>query len=259
MMRVTRNERRLLAKAARDTRDPRYFQNVLRALIMAAPWSLSRFVSLQHCIEASYDGAAALRTYKGVTAKAVPCALVGLNMKDQASLSIGLSRREVYDRLDPAGEIPPFEAWEATKATGLPEGPHPSHMVIEAQYLGERARVDLTLGQLGELGVPAPLSALALGPHAAPLGDSPVSLITVGDWDIGYIASPHAEAILASARSYSAPNAAADLVALMDLALSCSLIPDRFHGQLQRQVPDVFAAGVAWAAQLIDKAPALAG
>ena len=219
-----------------------FFRRVIGALTLAAPFALaSRFDSLAHCVEASMCGAAALRR-KHIKATARPCALVGRMAPEGVQFSVGLDARDVYGMLSTAeGPPPAFEEWRDQVARGsLPaEGSFVAHMVIDASFQGDRALVDLTLGQIREShGVPVPHSMVCnySGEWPSIGGDR---------WEARYVDSPHEARIQAMTRAYTANGLVDDLDALTDIALQCRGDVDLFFDVLARSQPEQFSAAMS--------------
>lgn len=215
-----------------------YFQRVIDALALASPICLaSRFEnSMAHCCEASICGAAALQQWQ-IKARALPCAIVGQHPSLDVVLAVGLNAREIYARqgLHVAdADVGAFELWLAEHGTNLPgEDRFVAHMVIEAQFQGDRALIDLTFGQIrGSYGLPVSMHTIWYGP-GWPARE-------VDGWQLEYIDSPRAKQIAAEVGAYLDRGYVSDIKNLMDLALQCRGDMDTFHGALARAQPEEF-------------------
>jgi hypothetical protein len=221
-----------------------YFRRIIDALALVSPFCIAaRYEDgFKHCVEASVCGAAALGKRK-IRARAIPCAVLAFGKDETSGLSIGFSRRQLYDRMDPRdGPLPPFETWQSEAAHGVPDEESPIHEVIEARFSGETALIDMTIAQLQQTCVSnaerIPLSLAAVG-DGWPSFEGSV-------WTISYMASPHDAQVLArwntKVNQYSNPTFVADIHDMMDLALSLDLDRDRFLGEMLRRQPGPFAA-----------------
>lgn len=224
-----------------------YFQRMIDALVLVAPLCIAaRYEDgFKHCVEASVCGAAALRRRR-IDARPVPCAVVTLGEGEALAFTIGLSPRQLYERVDSASaERPPFETWRTDVARAVPDEEDPIHEVIEARFAGKKALIDLTIGQLRQTGHPDAMKI-------------PLSLVGTGDgwpsfrapgWTISYEASPHAPAVIARANAkvnkYSNPAFVAEIHDMMELALRFDLDRDRLQAELMRQQPETFATCIA--------------
>ncbi|MGD0680317.1 MAG: hypothetical protein ABSC94_33495, partial [Polyangiaceae bacterium] len=134
----------------------RQFDRMIKALRGVAPFCIAaRFEDgFKHCVEASVAGAEALKRRAGIKARAIPCAVTLQHAESDVTLTIGFTARQIYDRLSEAEGRPSFEEWRATEARDLPDNEAPFHEIIEARFGGERALIDLTLGQLRQTGAP---------------------------------------------------------------------------------------------------------
>lgn len=229
-----------------------HFKRTIDALVLVAPLCIAaRYEDgFKHCVEASVCGAAALRRRK-VDARPIPCAVLAMGDGEASGLTIGLTPRQLYERVDfGAAERPPFEAWRADVARAVPDEEDPIHEIIEARFAGQRALIDLTIGQLRQTGHPDAMKI-------------PLSLVSTGDgWPsfhapgltISYEASPHPPAVIASSnakvKKYSNPAFVDDIHDMMELALRLDLDRDRLHAELMRQQPDAFAACISRIAAL---------
>lgn len=214
----------------------RHFERTLQALKLAAPFALaSRYENgLAHCVEASICGAAVLSKMK-IKARAVPCAIMGANTELGVNLSVGLTAQEFHARLDwGAEERQTLDEWLSEHGSSYPAAQDfVAHMVIEASFHGERALVDLTLGQLRQdHGVPVPPC------EVFPFGDWPV--FEAGDWMLQYAQSPRPREILREVQKYENKGLADDFSALMDGAIQCSLDIDLFMEVLAATQPEQF-------------------
>lgn len=214
---------------------------VVEALKLASPYCLAaRYDNLKHCVEASVSAAAALRR-RNIKARAVPCAVWMRSPDGDRCLSIGLTPRFLYDRLTQEPK-PPFDEWKAATAAAVPDEEFPLHMVIEAKLGGERAIIDLTIGQLcqvgAELAAPVPLQLAAIRRD----GEWWPEFDHAG-WVIKYLPSPHPPAaldpVLRDARKYESMNSGfvADLHDSIELALQCGGDVGRYRWELHSQRP----------------------
>ncbi len=218
-----------------------HFERTLQALKLAAPFALaSRFENgLAHCVEASICGAAVLSKMR-IKSRALPCAIMGANTKLGVNLSVGLTAREVYDNLDwGTTERQTFDEWLVENGARHPKAQDfVAHMMIEARFHGERALVDLTLGQLRQAHrVPVPCCEFFA------FNDWPC--FEVGDWMVRYTPSPRPREIMQVARKYQGRGLADDFSALMDLAVQCSLDTDLFMRALAAAQPEQFKTAAA--------------
>lgn len=224
-----------------------HLQRMIDALVLVAPLCIaSRYEDgFKHCVEASVCGASALRRRR-IDARPIPCAVVALGEGEASALTIGLTPRQLHERIDwGAAQRQPFETWRADAARGVPDDDAPIHEIIEARFAGRRALIDLTIGQLRQTGHPDAMKI-------------PLCLVGTGDgwpsfhvpaWTISYEASPHDPTVVASSNAkvnkYSNPAFVADIHDMMELALRCNLDRDGLQAELMRQQPEVFAACVA--------------
>lgn len=217
-----------------QTKQQQHFRRMICALTMAAPFGLAaRFEhDLAHCVEASVCGAEALAARK-IKARAVPCALVGTHRSAGIVATVGLNAKDLYQRLSPEeGPLPTFEAWAAGQ--NLPADDSPMHMIIEARYHGERAIIDLTIGQLRQA------HGIEVGFSTHYIGEG-WQEFDVPDWTLRYFDSPHAEEIQRRTGGYRNPGLVDDLGNLMDAALGCGLDQDRFFQALEVSQPEAYA------------------
>lgn len=229
-----------------------HFRRVVDALVLVAPFCiLSRYEDgLRHCVEASVSGAAEL-VRRRITARPIPCAAIATIDSSPASFTIGLTPRQLYDRAAfPEGARPDFEAWKSMHAAGVPDVEAPMHEVIDARFAGQRALIDLTIGQLRQTKMEGadgiPLCAVAIGdgwPTARADG-----------WSVTYEAPPHAPAVVAASNAqvkrYKNTAFEADLHDLVELALHLNVDRTRVHAEMRNQNPDGFAEVMARMAQL---------
>ncbi len=219
-----------------DSQSP-FFRRTIRALTLASPYVLAVRADddLAHCLDASVCGAAALKRYN-IQARAIPCAILGKAPERSLTFCVGLDVRGLYERLSADGELlPPFELWKAEHGAGLPpEGSFATHVVIEARFKGERAIIDLTLGQLRR-------------PHRLPI---PMSSVTFGDgwpalkgtgWTARYVDAPRSGDVLALLNTPPNKDYVADLHNLMDAALQSGLDVGRFQRAVAEGDPELFA------------------
>ncbi len=215
-----------------------HFRQTIEALALAAPVCLaSQFENgLAHCVEASICGAIALTSRK-LEARAIPCAMIGVNESQGIDMAVGLTAKEVYERMSPDdGPLPSFEEWCADKR--FPGGDCPIHMVIEARYHNERAIIDLTAGQLRQShGIELPLSLHFFGEGWKEFERK--------GWRLMYIDSPHAEEILKKTSGVKNLGLVGDLEDLMAVAIQVGLDRDRFWQALRRAHPQQFDIALA--------------
>lgn len=208
-----------------------HLRRMVGALLLANPISLcAQFESLSQCIEVSNCGATVLRR-RNIKARALPCAVVV--RAGGRCVSAGTSQRVVYDRLLKCPDgllLPSFEEW-AAKNTQAPKDPFPIHMVVEAKIAGDRAIIDLTLGQLRRSsGADLPL-------HVVSYGEGWPAYSLADGTQVTYLACPYPEKIPAGCRRYKNKTAEEGLGRLMNLALECDLDHDRFLAELARLSP----------------------
>lgn len=208
-----------------------HLHRMIEALKFANPFCLvPRFDDgLAHCIEVSVCGAEVLRRQR-IVARTLPCAVVVTGELGQG-WSLGLNPRQLYALTRPNL---PFEEWSRVRFASKPVDDHPIHMVIEAKHAGQRAIIDLTIGQLRSLGrAPVPLHLHAMvgvdGGWVELTGDGVV---------ITYMDSPNTEHLPAEARDYHDPNYVDDLHRMMELALRCQLDRVRYLDELRRLNPE---------------------
>jgi hypothetical protein len=219
--------------------------DVLQALRLAAPFAiLARFEGLAHCVEASVAGANALREY-GFKVKTAPCAVRLVNREAASSLTIGYSRRQIYERLTatPDNPLPPFEEWQETHAAGVPDEEAPMHQIIWAKANGETYLIDLTIAQLRETGV-AGCESL---PSAIVVecGSEVWPSLDKFPWNLTYEASPHSPEVLgrhaARVAQYPSKNLTDDMRTLLGLAFQAGLDFDRFTAGMRVSNPTAYA------------------
>jgi len=226
-------------------KDP-FFARTLRAYKLASPFAMAvRTDNFTHCVEASLVGAKVLRD-RTIEAKAIPCVVVGANMKVEppVQLSLGLNARDIYSRLnwDNEPRRQSFEEWRQTvQVPKAMDTDRPTiHMAIEATYKGERAIVDSTIGQLR---AHLKVSMVEIFPMEP---DAPWPAFGTKDgWECQYEASPHAEYVQKHADGYKVPDGwVNDLDDLMQLAISCKLNEDQFFAAMKFQSPALFKMSV---------------
>jgi len=111
---------------------------------------------MSHCVEASQCAAAVLRRFKVKTARAMPCGVI--MHRDGKGATIGHNAKSLYDIMRPSQ---PFEEWKPAYRSVV-AGEFPFHVIVEATHSGDRALLDLTLGQLRKTaGYPAPINLAA--------------------------------------------------------------------------------------------------
>ena len=130
-----------------------YLRRMIEALKLASPIFLaSRFEDgLGHCLEASIGGVGALYR-RGIAARVLPCAVVVRSVEAGRCWSAGLSPSQIYSLLP--SPKPAFEEFRRARLGSGFDDDHPLHVVIEAKHEGERAIIDLTIGQLRLGGAP---------------------------------------------------------------------------------------------------------
>ncbi len=223
-----------------DDAEGRYLHRTIEALKFASPFCLATFFEngLAHCIEASMSGAAVLTRHR-IKAKAVPCCVGGNNNAEALSLSLGMTRRQVYDRFDKrTPNLPSVEEWVSTHGQE-DEQATPLHMVIKAEFAGEHAIIDLTFGQVRAKGCKdAPL-------HLA-VYEKDWFQFDRGNWTFGYMDCPHKADVWAidAIRNYKDPTYENVLNNLVELALQCDLDIDDFFEAVQRNFPDEYRASI---------------
>lgn len=229
-----------------------HFQRIIKALTMVAPIGLVlRYEDgLNHCIEASICAAEALAR-RQIAARVVLCAAVAVHRKRQElRIPIGLSPRQIYDRIN-WGDVPvlPYETWKAQQTKQLPRDDLNTHAVIEANFGGESALIDLTIGQLRE----SPEAEAKTIPWQVVVSGEWWPQFESPDWIIAYADSPHSPEVRAPVeamiREFKNPAFVTDLDDAIGLALQCDLDEGRFHAELKRQHPTEFATAMSRIAQ----------
>lgn len=208
-----------------------YLSQMIEALKLASPICLaSRFDDgLGHCLEASIGGAGAL-SRRGIEARVLPCAVVVQSAGAGRCWSAGLSPSQIYALL-PSSK-PPFEEFRRASFGSNFDEERPLHVVIEARHAGERAIVDLTIGQLRSGGAPVPFQ---LDARVAPDGGW-VELNGDGLL-IRYMDSPNQDHLPPDAKSDRCTGIVDDLHDAMSLAIQCQFNFRRFHDELRSQFP----------------------
>jgi len=226
-----------------------HLKQMVQALRLVAPFCVAARYDdgFKHCVETSVSGAAALRR-RHIIAQPVVCAVMVFKEDGTSGLTIGLSPRQIYDRARASDgpSLPPFEEWKEQVARGVPEEEHPIHEIIEARHNGERALIDLTLGQLRQTGIPdsdkIPLTVMANLKKGWPDLQAP-------PWRIAYMDSPHDAQVLAESNAkvsrYSNQSFVDDLSDMMDLAIKEGLELDRVLAEMRRQQPETFKTCIA--------------
>lgn len=225
------------------------------ALRLAAMYAVpSRFEDgLAHCMEASVAGAAALRR-RGLNARALPCAILGVHFERGVQFAVGLTAEEMYARVDrSAGNVPPLDAWLEEHGSRFPAATGTAfHAVIEASLRGRRAVIDLTAGQLRQsFGVPLPVAIARFG--------SGWPVVEVDGWRIRYVESPREREVTELGVQYDASGFTDDLDALMDAALDCDLDPGRLHVALGMSQPEIVATVVSRLNRFMEGPPTAPG
>lgn len=229
-----------------------HFQRVIQALTMVSPIILAlRYEDgLNHCIEASICAAEAL-TRRQITTRVVPCFAVAVHQRQRNLLiPVGLSPKEMYDQTDwGTSPKPPYETWKAQYANQVPDDKLNTHAVIEASLGGERALIDLTIGQLRE----APMAEARTIPWQVVMHGQGWPLFASPDWTISYGDTLHSPEILAPVnamlKNYKDPGFIADLHDAMALALEYDLDEARFRAEVKRQQPTEFETAMNRIAQ----------
>lgn len=208
-----------------------YLSQMIEALKLASPILLaSRFDDgLGHCLEASIGGAGAL-SRRGIEARVLPCAVVVQSAGAGRCWSAGLSPSQIYALL-PSSK-PAFEEFRRASFGSNFDDEHPLHVVIEARHAGERAIIDLTIGQLRSGGAPVPFQ---LDARVAP--DGGWVELTGDGLIITYMDSPSLDHLPPAAKPDQFAGFVADLHDGMSLALQCQLNSRRFLDELRSQFP----------------------
>lgn len=127
---------------------------------------------------------------------------------------------------------PAFEEFRRASFGSNFDDEHPLHVVIEARHAGERAIIDLTIGQLRSGGAPVPFQ---LDARVAP--DGGWVELTGDGLIITYMDSPNLDHLPPAAKPDQFAGFVADLHDGMSLALQCQLNSRRFHAELRSQFP----------------------
>lgn len=220
---------------------------IVESLRLAAFYALATHFEdgLRHCGEASIAAVAVLHR-RGLRARVLPCAIVGAHTTHPYAFSVGLSAREVYQlQADRDSAVPPFEEWSAQQGSTVPDGEWAFHAVVETWLDGERAVIDLTLGQLlHDFGVPVPASIGAYGPGWLALEAVP--------WRLRYLPCPRRRQVSAFLEGKPQRGLANDLEALMGFADAAHLDTAAMYAMLVGVQPEMVALTVerwaAWAA-----------
>ena len=208
------------------TREQQYFRQALQALEVAAPlWlALGWEDGFAHCIEVSANGAAALNATKEIKARAIPCGLIGQNSRQDTSVILGLSPREHYDLISRNQQLPNFEDWKAQNQ--YTDTRWNAHVIIEAEYHGERALIDPSLGQLRHSqGIPVPLAIHDIGQGW--LG------FDLDDWRFRYVAASGPKGLEKMLDEQETFERAQSMTFLMNKAVRCGLDRDRLAALLK--------------------------
>lgn len=212
-----------------------YLRRMIEALKLASPIFLaSRFEDgLGHCLEASIGGVGALYR-RGIAARVLPCAVVVRSVEAGRCWSAGLSPSQIYSLLP--SPKPAFEEFRRARLGSGFDDDHPLHVVIEAKHEGERAIIDLTIGQLRLGGAPVPLQLDAqVDPDGGWVELAGDGLI------ITYMDSPNLEHLPPAPKPDQFAGFVADLHDGMSLALQCQLNSRRFYEELRGQLPKEMA------------------
>jgi hypothetical protein len=223
-----------------------HLRRTVSALLMSNPFALAaRFDSVNHCVEASNCGAAALRKYR-IDARAILCSLVVDGAGGAASAGHNVETVFEFNRTHVDGFSMTLSQFKETAyAAGFPRDPYPFHVIIEARHAGDRAIIDPTLGQLRRQGLPVPLHVVTYGS-----GWPDLELVSTGT-RVTYDACPYPRKVMPEARSYVNAGYTGDLLELMKTAAQCNLDDDAFHRVLRTRSPGVYVKTLRMIAEAV--------
>jgi hypothetical protein len=185
----------------------------------------------KYCYQAAHGGSGALRRL-GYQTKVFACGIVGWG--SEWSGSVGLTGEECHALLiSKCTKVAPLDEFLANFCEPLTLNGPPVHMAFEAFHNGDRAFVDLSIGQLAHLGYKScPKATIYHGPGWPVCESASGSKIIYGP-------CPHSNEI--DPKWFIGDNVSGlvdDTLQAMELAKSCKLDRDRFAEAVRVQFCD---------------------